>query len=566
MRATVAMNSQVSTGYASPSALLGAATTILAATDLEGTIRTALKHARALTGARFAACGIVDPATGGFGRYITEGLDESLVRAIGEPPKGRGLLGMLLRQTEPIVVDDIRAHPESYGFPVNHPAMTSFLGVGLWLGEVAWGSFCVTEKESGAFTDEDKALFSELAQITVHSADPHLRAEFAEGIVAELAQDRDAYVASNDIARSLAGQPDLDHMMELIVKRGRALTSARSAVLALSGVDGLVVEAVAGTIDQSRLGTMLPISSAEHRMLLEAGSTIAQRSGHLSDLADHLRGAAVMVIPLVIRAHLVGVLVCVDRFDEEPGFSPHDVAIADAFGTSAAVAIATARSAQEQALQRAIAASESERAHWARELHDQTLQELAAIKLLLGMAQRAQSEQARTELLAQASVQIDTAAVDLRRLVAELRPAALDAHGLPAAIEGLVQRVAALGGQTITFSCSLASDDGSEDMRLHPQVEGVVYRVIQEALNNVARHSRARHARVECTVTDGVLRATVTDDGVGFDLGIQRGGFGLIGMRERADLIGGDLRVESRTDAGTTVSLVAHIDNEVGNV
>ncbi len=311
---------------------------------------------------------------------------------------------------------------------------------------------------------------------------------------------------------------------------------------------------------------MLPISSAEHRMLLEAGSTIAQRSGHLSDLADHLRGAAVMVIPLVIRAHLVGVLVCVDRFDEEPGFSPHDVAIADAFGTSAAVAIATARSAQEQALQRAIAASESERAHWARELHDQTLQELAAIKLLLGMAQRAQSEQARTELLAQASVQIDTAAVDLRRLVAELRPAALDAHGLPAAIEGLVQRVAALGGQTITFSCSLASDDGSEDMRLHPQVEGVVYRVIQEALNNVARHSRARHARVECTVTDGVLRATVTDDGVGFDLGIQRGGFGLIGMRERADLIGGDLRVESRTDAGTTVSLVAHIDNEVGNV
>lgn len=560
------MNSQVSTGYASPSALLGAATTILAATDLEGTIRTALKHARALTGARFAACGIVDPATGGFGRYITEGLDESLVRAIGEPPKGRGLLGMLLRQTEPIVVDDIRAHPESYGFPVNHPAMTSFLGVGLWLGEVAWGSFCVTEKESGAFTDEDKALFSELAQITVHSADPHLRAEFAEGIVAELAQDRDAYVASNDIARSLAGQPDLDHMMELIVKRGRALTSARSAVLALSGVDGLVVEAVAGTIDQSRLGTMLPISSAEHRMLLEAGSTIAQRSGHLSDLADHLRGAAVMVIPLVIRAHLVGVLVCVDRFDEEPGFSPHDVAIADAFGTSAAVAIATARSAQEQALQRAIAASESERAHWARELHDQTLQELAAIKLLLGMAQRAQSEQARTELLAQASVQIDTAAVDLRRLVAELRPAALDAHGLPAAIEGLVQRVAALGGQTITFSCSLASDDGSEDMRLHPQVEGVVYRVIQEALNNVARHSRARHARVECTVTDGVLRATVTDDGVGFDLGIQRGGFGLIGMRERADLIGGDLRVESRTDAGTTVSLVAHIDNEVGNV
>ena len=331
-------------------------------------------------------------------------------------------------------------------------------------------------------------------------------------------------------------------------------------------MDGLVVEAVAGMIDRSLLGSTLPVSSQEREALRTSGSTVAERTGRFSPVAHYLNGSSAMIVPLVLRTNLVGVLLCVDRADLGVGFSAHDLAIAEAFGTSAAVAIATARSAQEQALQRAIAASERERAHWARELHDETLQDLAAIKLLLGMAQRAASEDTRTELLEQATVQIDTAAVDLRRLVAELRPAALDAYGLAAAIEGLVSRVGSMGDQTISFHCSLEGGGEVEGLRLDPQVEGVVYRVIQEALNNVARHSGARHARVECVVGQGTLRATVIDDGVGFDPGAQGGGFGLIGMRERADLIGGDLRVESRPNVGTTVSLIAHIDSEVGHV
>jgi signal transduction histidine kinase len=561
------MNSSAGIELPSSAELAGAAVSILAAPDLESSVLAALQSARQLTGARYAACGVVDPATGGFDRYITVGLDESTVRAIGDAPKGHGVLGLVLRRTEPLALADIRTHPESYGFPVNHPVMTSFVGVGLWVGGAVWGSFCVTDKaEGGDFTAEDKTIVGEIARMTAQTANLHLRTHTAEARAADLARDRDAYTASNDLARSLAGQPDLDHMMELIVKRGRALTGARSAVLALSGVDGLVVEAVAGMIDRSLLGSTLPVSSDEREVLRSSGSAIAERNGRFAPVAQYLNGSTAMIVPLVLRTNLVGVLLCVDRADLGSGFSAHDLAIAEAFGTSAAVAIATARSAQEQALQRAIAASERERAHWARELHDETLQDLAAIKLLLGMAQRAASEETRTELLEKATEQIDTAAVDLRRLVAELRPAALDAYGLAAAIEGLVGRVGAMGDQTITFHCSLVGGGEVEGLRLDPQVEGVVYRVIQEALNNVARHSGARHARVECVVGDGTLRATVVDDGVGFDPGAQDGGFGLIGMRERADLIGGDLRVESRPNAGTTVSLIAHIDSEVGHV
>ena len=561
------MNSPAGIGVQLSPELAGAAASILAAPDFESTVRAALESARHITGARYAACGVVDPATGGFGRYITAGLDDTVVRAIGEAPKGHGVLGLVLRTTEPLALADIRTHPESYGFPVNHPVMTSFVGIGLSVGGTIWGSFCVTDKESGEdFTEADKAAFQEVAKMTAQAAHLHLRTHNAEMRALDLARDRDAYTASNDLARSLAGQPDLDHMMELIVKRGRALTGARSAVLALSGVDGLVVEAVAGMIDRSLLGSTLPVSSQEREALRTSGSTVAERTGRFSPVAHYLNGSSAMIVPLVLRTNLVGVLLCVDRADLGVGFSAHDLAIAEAFGTSAAVAIATARSAQEQALQRAIAASERERAHWARELHDETLQDLAAIKLLLGMAQRAASEDTRTELLEQATVQIDTAAVDLRRLVAELRPAALDAYGLAAAIEGLVSRVGSMGDQTISFHCSLEGGGEVEGLRLDPQVEGVVYRVIQEALNNVARHSGARHARVDCVVGQGTLRATVIDDGVGFDPGAQGGGFGLIGMRERADLIGGDLRVESRPNVGTTVSLIAHIDSEVGHV
>lgn len=556
------MKASFGTEHEGNAALLGAASALLSGTDVEQTVQAGLAQACALTGARYAAVGIVDEESGLFERYITAGLDDAVVRAIGEPPRGRGVLGILMQTPDPVRLANIGAHVESYGFPLNHPPMSSFLGQGLWLGGRLWGTICVTEKLDGVeFSVEDERRLGQLADMLVRAADPHLRAERASQRAATLEQDHAAYTASNDIARSLAGQPDLDHMVELIVKRGRALTGARGALLAIASGDGMIVSGVAGTLADTVIGEHLPLEPAA-RALIEAGAPArGGRGDAFGRLSAWLEADTLLVLPLIIRKQPVGVLVCVDRGDAA-GFSPHDMVLGEAFGTSAAVAIATARSAQEQALQRAIAASERERAHWARELHDQTLQELAAIKLLLGMTRRAPDEATRADLLDQAATQIDAAAVDLRRLVAELRPATLDAHGLQAAIDGLVSRIGGLGGLDVAFDCAFMRAYEDDAQRLGPDVEGVVYRVVQEALNNVARHSQATRAEVVLAADPGVLRVSVSDNGRGFNPSRQDGGFGLIGMRERAELVGGDLRVESRQGGGTIVSLTVPIDRE----
>lgn len=545
--------------------LLAAATSILAGTDLESTVGAALAAACRLTGAAYAAVGIVDPATGQFGRYLTLGLDDATVRAIGEPPMGRGVLGLLLRERDAINVSRIGSHPESYGFPVNHPIMTSFLGIGLRIEDRVWGSFCVTDKADGAeFTAADEQVVRRLGDLVVHAADSHLRTEAAQRRARELERDRAAYAASIDLARSLAGEPDLDRILELVVKRGRVLTGARGALLALPIGGTMVVTAVAGTLADGVVGEPLPLG-AEAVATIEAGAPVLpMRRNGLGRLADWLEAASVLVVPLLIRRQPVGLLVCVDHTAPEQQFGEREVALAEAFGISAAVAIVTARTAQEQALQRAIAASERERAHWARELHDQTLQELAAIKLLVNRAQRASDDAARAQLLAQAAGQIDGATIDLRRLVSELRPAMLDLDGLGSAIDVLASRVAALGGIDVVVNCALGPGPHAGAERLPAQIEGVVYRIAQEALHNVAHHSEAGRAEVTVECVEGRLTLRVSDDGNGFDPAQRGSGFGLIGMRERAELVGGDLRVESQPGGGTVVTLVLPVEQGKG--
>jgi signal transduction histidine kinase len=149
------------------------------------------------------------------------------------------------------------------------------------------------------------------------------------------------------------------------------------------------------------------------------------------------------------------------------------------------------------------------------------------------------------EAVAEAVGQIGRDIEELRTLIAELRPAALDQLGLRAALEDLVERVA--GG----VGMELSTDLSIEVERLDPELETVVYRLVQEALTNVAKHAGAASVTLQLTEREGRLDVLVSDDGRGFDPEAERGGFGLVGMRERVELAGGELRIESRPGAGT---------------
>jgi signal transduction histidine kinase len=206
------------------------------------------------------------------------------------------------------------------------------------------------------------------------------------------------------------------------------------------------------------------------------------------------------------------------------------------------------RSMAEERFQNTIDSAEQERSRWARELHDETLQALAVLRMRLASALREESP-AELHKTGQAAVeQIDEEIVKLRRLITELRPASLDTIGLEVALQALAEQHRQASG--IEVDCDLALPR-EEDERPAPVLETAVYRLVQEALNNVSKHSMARHAELSVRARRGAIEIEVSDDGVGFEPSLVREGLGLVGMRERAALLGGTLDVDSTKGAGT---------------
>jgi signal transduction histidine kinase len=262
-------------------------------------------------------------------------------------------------------------------------------------------------------------------------------------------------------------------------------------------------------------------------------------------------------VPMTFHGRAVGVLAAFDHHGDEREFSRDDEQMMQAFAASAATALATAQDVAAEGLRRSIAATEQERTHWARELHDETLQSLAMTRLTLASALRESQDSELTEPIASAIAQIDGSIANLRNLIADLRPAALDALGAGAAIETLVAHLGSRTNIEIDLArLDLAYERGRSPSRHPPEIEAALYRITQEALNNVVKHSNAMTATVAVVEDDGGITLTVTDDGVGFDQSRRGTGFGLIGMRERVALVDGRMSVRSAPGLGTTVEVV----------
>src|ERR1700759_1144985 len=124
--------------------------------DAEVVFARLLEVARELTGAQYAAIGVLDESGDALERFVTVGIDAETQRAIGDLPRGRGGLGVLIRDPRPLRLADVGAHAESYGFPLAHPAMSTFLGVPILVDGEAWGNLYLTEKADGEFTADDE--------------------------------------------------------------------------------------------------------------------------------------------------------------------------------------------------------------------------------------------------------------------------------------------------------------------------------------------------------------------------------------------------------------------------
>jgi signal transduction histidine kinase len=261
-----------------------------------------------------------------------------------------------------------------------------------------------------------------------------------------------------------------------------------------------------------------------------------------------------MVVPLVLRGNPYGALVAIDRLVDGPGFSDQDEELLEAFAASAASAVAMAQTFDAGRRREHLAATESERARWARELHDETLQGLAALRLSLAALAEAGPGEAK-ELIARTAEEVEQEIVKLRALITDLRPAALDQLGTGPGLEALAEGMR-LRGLAVELNVDLAFEGGRARTRHEPELETGVYRIVQEALNNAASHAEATRVTVGVVEDERNVTVTVIDDGDGFDVSRPSDGFGLRGMRERAELLDGTIEIESTPGESTTVRAV----------
>jgi signal transduction histidine kinase len=535
--------------------LLEVGRTLVSEHDTETVLDRILHEARDITGARYAALGVLDERRTELERFLTLGVDDATQRAIGDLPRGRGVLGVLIEDPRPLRLTEVGDHPQSYGFPAAHPEMHSFLGVPIVIRGVGWGNLYLAEKDGGGeFTEEDEEAAVALAQWAGVAIDNARLHEDGEQRRHQLERAVRSLEAARDIAEAITGQSDLERILELIVKRGRALVEARSVVILLRDGDDLIVEASAGNARGAR-GHRLSISRSTSGQVLTRGHperlTDATRDLRIAPAEMGVADAhCALLVPMMHRGAGIGVLAAFDRGPELEPFTAEDEQLMRTFAASAASAVAVNRSVEAQRLRSAIAAAEAERSRWARELHDETLQALGGLRVLLASTVGRGDAESRDQAMRHAIEDIELEIGNLRGIITDLRPALLDDLGLVPALEALLDRRRDAG---LDVSSQISLQAGSDSsVPLSPELETTVYRLVQESLSNVVKHADATSVHVRIAGQEGRLVIEVCDDGRGFDPEERTAGFGLAGMRERVYLAGGELEIMP-AEAGTTV-------------
>jgi signal transduction histidine kinase len=513
--------------------------------SLDAVLQKLVETASELTGARYAALGVLDPTRARLERFVTAGIDEDTRAEIGDPPAGRGILGVLVQDPTPLRLSRISDDPRSVGFPPGHPAMRTFLGVQVTLRGVAYGNLYLTEKEGGAdFSEEDEEVVQLLAAQAAVAIE---NARLYESAIRWSNQ----LESLNEVASALVSEFELGRLLQLVADRLRELIQASLVTIALPHGEGARIEAAAGEDAQSHLGMLIPPRSKTMRVLERrrserVDSTIDDPEID-QDSARRLNMRAALYVPLVLRDRAIGVVTVRDKRGADPRFSHDDLRLAEVFAQRASVAVDLSHRVAQDALRRVVSAQEAERRRLARELHDETGQALTSILLGLRAVEDAEGELELREAIGEVRDLVRSTLRDVRRLAVELRPTALDDFGLVPALERLTDSFAEQTGISVDFQASLTSG------RLPTEIETALYRIVQESLTNIVKHARAGSVSVVLTRKEDAVSVVVEDDGVGFEPGRPRdGGIGLLGMQERVALLGGRLAIESRPGAGTT--------------
>ena len=502
-------------------ALLDAVIAISSDLDIHSVLTRIVEAAAELTQAQYAALGVIG-SDGELSDFITTGLDAHEREMIGELPRGRGILRLLIDQPEAIRLEELQAHPESYGFPPNHPPMRSFLGVPVRIRGTVFGNLYLTQKaDEQLFTEQDQELVGALAA--------------AAGFVIDNAR---AYSLSERRRQWLEASAELTEALQPPVELADALHQISHSARAVSGARATGILGPAHAAQQRNV-------AADHDDLALVGRVLDTVERTLVDRPDAdgwrvVEGMSAVVIPL--RAHLVRGGVLVALFDHGHGpLEFEEGELLASFADQAALALDRAQAVADREQLAVI----SDRERIARDLHDVVIQRLFATGLQLQAVQSVAGSAEVIGRIDKAVDDLDLTIKDIRGSIFELQSRATDS--LRGAVRTLAKEYVAVLGFEPTVRTT-----GPLDTAVSTEVRDHLLAVLREALSNVARHAAADRAEVEIRVTDTHLSLTVSDDGAGLPPNVSESG--LRNARRRAEDLGGDLELTAGEPHGTRLA------------
>ena len=507
--------------------------------DLDSTLRTIVKSAIALVDAKFGALGVVGEGDE-LNQFVFEGIDEETTKLIGDLPRGRGVLGVLISDPRPLRLGDLAEHDASVGFPKHHPPMRTFLGVPIQTRGKVFGNLYLAEKSNGeefSARDEMTVLgFAAAAGIAIDNSQLYALARMKQEWV---------QATSEVTTELLAGVNPLE-VLQLITDRSSSLTHSDCAFLAVPPdpeVTGrepaeLVITVASGPESEILVGHSIPLDCSTSGAAYRSKMPISTESLAFDPgFGDENEYGPAIVLPLRDGQYIQGVLVVLKVKGSEQ-YTADQVSLMSAFADQGGVAL---RLADNQRRMREMDIL-SDRDRIARDLHDHVIQRLFAVGLSVqGTLQRARAPEVQRRL--------DATIGDLQEIIQDIRRVIFDLHsgddGALSLRKRLNQVVAEASADTeLRITVQVRGPLSVVDASLGEQAEAVV----REALSNVVQHAHASTVGITVDVHDA-LTIVIEDDGIGFEPTTHRRG--LKNLCDRALARDGTFEVRPLPGSGT---------------
>lgn len=525
--------------------LLDAVLNVSSDLEMRQVLTRIVRSACDLAKARYGALGVLDPSGHHLVEFIAEGMSRKETEAVGPPPRGVGVLGLLMDDPRPIRISDLAKSPHAAGFPPGHPPMRSFLGAPIRVRGEVFGNLYLTEKIGAKhFSAEDESMLVALAAATGVAIDNARRYGAAQ-------RERKWADAISDISQSLLGGEDDSEALDLVVDRAAEVAEAQMALVAVidEAGDNVVRAATGPDPARARSTTGSLLASTHWREIVAAGQPLLLMSqvgepsaeaivGRLRRAVGIGQAGATAIVPMATGRRTVGVLV-VGWTEQEVGVAAEALDPLTNYASEVALTLSAARAQHD----REMVALLEDRHRIARDMHDVVIQQLYATGLSLQSAGMLKDRAAIQRRLDAAVDELDVAIKEIRRTILDLNQPQISEDPVDE-LRGLV----ATFRRVLGFSPRLRVSGDLEQLDERTLADMVA--VVRESLSNVARHSQATKASVRIWADPGRVRIKVADNGVGIAPDVLRRS-GLANLAERAAESGGDLAIETAPGEGT---------------